>query len=67
MDGVLFVVGSGAKQLMHAQAVNSHNLANVNTIGFQADLANFRTQVVNGAGQRLIASRMMRTDHGPGA
>jgi flagellar basal-body rod protein FlgF len=55
MDGVLFVVGSGAKQLMHAQAVNSHNLANVNTIGFQADLANFRTQVVNGAGHESRA------------
>ena len=50
MDRVLFVVGSGGKQLMHAQAVNTHNLANANTIGFQADLANFRTQMIEGPG-----------------
>jgi flagellar basal-body rod protein FlgF len=50
MDRVVFVVASGAKQLMNAQAVNAHNLANVNTVGFQADLANFRTQVLDGPG-----------------
>ena len=31
MDRVLFVIGNTGKQLMHAQAVNSHNLANANT------------------------------------
>lgn len=50
MDRVLFVVANGGKQLMHAQAVNSHNLANANTVGFQQDLANFRTQLVVGDG-----------------
>ena len=55
MDRVVFVVASGAKQLMHAQAVNSHNLANVNTIGFQADLANFQTQILNGPGHESRA------------
>jgi len=50
MDRVVFVVASGAKQLMQAQAVNAHNLANVNTIGFQADLANFRAQQLYGPG-----------------
>ena len=50
MDRVLFVVASGGKQLMHAQALNSHNLANANTIGFQQDLANFRTQLISGPG-----------------
>jgi flagellar basal-body rod protein FlgF len=51
MDRVVFVVASGAKQLMHAQAVNSHNLANANTVGFQADLANFSAQHLGGPGQ----------------
>ena len=41
MDRVLYVVASGAKQIMQAQSVNTHNLANANTVGFQADLANF--------------------------
>lgn len=50
MDRVVFVVASGAKQLMRAQSVNANNLANVNTIGFQADLANFRAQLVDGPG-----------------
>jgi len=50
MDRVVFVMASGAKQLMNAQAVNAHNLANVNTVGFQADLANFRAQLLDGPG-----------------
>ncbi len=55
MDRVLFVVANSGKQLMHAQAVNTHNLANANTIGFQADLANFRTQMLNGPGHESRA------------
>jgi len=50
MDRVLFVVANGGKQLMHAQTLNSHNLANANTVGFQQDLANFRTQMIGGQG-----------------
>jgi flagellar basal-body rod protein FlgF len=50
MDRVLYVVANGGKQLMHAQALNSHNLANANTVGFQQDLANFHSQLVQGAG-----------------
>lgn len=50
MDRVLYVVANGGKQLMHAQALNSHNLANANTVGFQQDLANFRTQLIQGPG-----------------
>jgi flagellar basal-body rod protein FlgF len=50
MDRVVFVMASGAKQLMRAQSVNANNLANVNTIGFQADLANFRAQLLDGPG-----------------
>jgi flagellar basal-body rod protein FlgF len=43
-------MSSGAKQIMHAQTVNSNNLANANTTGFQADLANFDDQQLTGAG-----------------
>ena len=50
MDRVLFIMSSGAKQIMHAQTVNSNNLANANTTGFQADLANFDDQQLTGAG-----------------
>ena len=55
MDRVVFVMASGAKQLMHAQAVNAHNLANANTIGFQADLANFRALHLQGPGHQSRA------------
>ncbi|MEE9422767.1 MAG: flagellar basal-body rod protein FlgF [Gammaproteobacteria bacterium] len=50
MDRVLFIMSSGAKQIMHAQTLNSNNLANANTTGFQADLANFDDQQLTGAG-----------------
>lgn len=38
MDRMIFVAMNGAKQLMTSQAVNNHNLANLNTTGFRADL-----------------------------
>jgi len=50
MDRVVFVIGNAGKQLLRAQAINSHNLANANTTGFQADLANFSPRIVNGPG-----------------
>jgi flagellar basal-body rod protein FlgF len=41
---------TGAKQLMQAQALVSHNLANVATTGFRADLARFEARPVEGPG-----------------
>jgi flagellar basal-body rod protein FlgF len=41
---------TGAKQLMQAQALVSHNLANVSTTGFRADLARFEARPVEGPG-----------------
>jgi len=64
MDRVVFVMASGAKQLMYAQAVNSNNLANANTTGFQADLANFNAQVLSGPGYE---SRTYAVAEGVGA
>ncbi len=50
MDRMLYVAMSGAKQTMLAQAVNTNNLANVNTTGFRADLEAFRSLPVYGPG-----------------
>jgi flagellar basal-body rod protein FlgF len=41
---------TGAKQLMQAQTLVSHNLANVSTTGFRADLARFEARPVEGPG-----------------
>lgn len=51
MDRMLYVAMSGAKQTMLAQTSNSNNLANVNTTGFRADLAAFRSMPVYGSGE----------------
>jgi len=51
MDTSLYVAMSGAKQILLAQSANSHNLANVNTTGFKADLSQFRSMPVYGPGQ----------------
>ena len=50
MDRMLYVAMSGAKQIELAQAANTHNLANVHTTGFRADLAAFRAMPVFGPG-----------------
>ena len=41
---------TGAKQIMQAQAVNNHNIANVNTVGFRADAVSFVSQPIYGPG-----------------
>ncbi len=50
MDRMLYIAMTGAKQILQAQAANNHNLANVNTSGFRADLAAFRAMPVFGEG-----------------
>ena len=49
MDRALYIGMSGAKQVMRAQAVNSNNLANVNTVGFKKDFNHFVDVQVKGA------------------
>jgi len=41
---------TGAKQIMQAQAVNNHNIANISTIGFRADAVSFDSQPIYGPG-----------------
>jgi flagellar basal-body rod protein FlgF len=50
MDRLLYVAMTGAKQLMQAQTLVSHNLANVATNGFRADLARFTARPIEGPG-----------------
>ena len=50
MDKMLFVAMNGAKQAMQAQASISHNLANVSTVGFKANLDTFTNWHVDGPG-----------------
>jgi flagellar basal-body rod protein FlgF len=50
VDRMLYVAMTGAKQLMQAQTLVSHNLANVSTTGFRADLARFEARPVAGPG-----------------
>jgi flagellar basal-body rod protein FlgF len=59
MDRMLYVAMSGAKETMRAQTVNNHNLANVSTTGFRADLAAFQSRAVDGSG---YASRVYATN-----
>ena len=50
MDRMLYVAMSGAKQITRAQTVNTHNLANVSTDGFRAELINFQSLPLVGEG-----------------
>lgn len=58
MDKALYVSMTGAKHNMLEQAVRSHNLANVSTVAFKADLANAISQPIKhgeGVNSRIFA------------
>ena len=50
MDRMLYIAMGGAKETMLAQQVNTHNLANVNTSGFRADIEAMQQKQVFGPG-----------------
>ena len=50
MDRMIYLSMAAAKATMHSQEVVSHNLANVSTNGFRAELAAFRAVPVRGDG-----------------
>lgn len=57
MDRALYVAMTGATQTLHAQAVNSHNLANASTVGFRAELvANTATPIAGEGLQTRVAA-----------
>ncbi len=70
MDRLLYVAMTGAKQLMQAQSLVAHNLANISTTGFRADLARFEAAPVEGPGYpsriNTVASGL-GFDHSQGA
>lgn len=55
MDRMIYLAASGAKQAMSQQATVSHNLANLTTSGFRAEIAAFRAVPVSGAGANTRA------------
>ncbi|WP_144209986.1 flagellar basal-body rod protein FlgF [Shewanella donghaensis] len=63
MDKLLYVAMSGAKQNMNALAVRANNLANVNTDGFRADLAQARSMQAFGEG---LPTRVFAMTESPG-
>lgn len=50
MDKMLWVAMTGADQLLDAQAIVAHNIANVATNGYRADLHAFSSYLVRGPG-----------------
>ena len=50
MDRLIYTAASGAKHILEQQATTSHNLANVTTTGFRAQIDSFRAVPVTGAG-----------------
>jgi len=63
MDKMMYVAMSGARQVMLQQATNSHNLANLNTNGFKADIDSFKSVPVYGPGN---PGRVYGMDHRAG-
>lgn len=63
MDRLLYVAMNGAKNAMHAQQANAHNLANVSTVGFKAEMDNFKSEPVYGPG---FATRAYASDETAG-
>ncbi|MFA4693720.1 flagellar basal body protein, partial [Xanthomonas perforans] len=50
MDKALYVAMTGARASLQAQSTVSHNLANVDTVGFKAALANTEAFKIQGKG-----------------
>jgi flagellar basal-body rod protein FlgF len=50
MDRMVYIAMTGAKQVLQAQGIVAHNLANVSTAGFRADLYGFSSRNVDGPG-----------------
>lgn len=65
MDRILYTAMSGARQSMEQQAVVSHNLANVDTAGFRAQLHAMRAVPVQGDG--VLPTRVSVAASTPGA
>ena len=63
MDRMIYLAMSAAKQMLNAQAVATHNLANASTTGFKADFEAIRAMPLYGPG---YASRVYAMTERPG-
>ena len=63
MDRMIYLSMSGAKATMQRQDTLAHNLANVSTVGFRAELAAFRAVPVQGGG---ASTRVYALESTPG-
>ena len=69
MDRMIYLAMSAAQQMMHGQALASHNLANASTVGFKSDFEAARAMPVYGNGHPSRAYAMLErpgTDFQPG-
>ncbi|MCC7414419.1 MAG: flagellar basal-body rod protein FlgF [Gammaproteobacteria bacterium] len=69
MDRLIYLSMAGARHALEAQATVSHNLANVNTSGFRAQINAFRAVPVFGDGQptrAFVVDSSVGTDFRPG-
>jgi len=64
MDRMIYTAMAGARQTMHRQATNNHNLANVDTTGFRAAIDALESMPIYGPGH---PSRVHVTDRSAGA
>ena len=64
MDRLIYTAASGAKHILEQQATTSHNLANVSTTGFRAQLDSFRAVPIQGEG---LPTRAFVVDNTVGA
>lgn len=63
MDRMIYLSMSGAKATLQRQDVLAHNLANVSTVGFRAELHAFRSVPVEGSG---ASTRVFALESTPG-
>ncbi len=69
MDRLIYTAMTGAEHLLNQQAVVAHNLANVNTTGFRAELSAFRAVPIVGDGlntRTFVIDSTVGTDLSPG-
>jgi flagellar basal-body rod protein FlgF len=69
MDRLIYTAMTGAEHLLNQQAVVAHNLANVNTTGFRAELSAFRAVPIVGDGlntRTFVIDSTIGTDLTPG-
>ena len=71
MDRLIYTAMTGAKHIMEQQANTAHNLANVSTTGFRAQLDSFRAvPIIGGAGmptRAFVVDASVGTDFTQGA